>query len=157
MAVARPAGYKFLTEKFQIKNMRNWCSSNIGETRSIRHTITEDGFREDYYPSQNWPGDTVFDHLEFAIKNEGVNLAILRAVFPNISDSELASFIAARPLSKHRRKIWFLYEFLLGTQLPLADMENKGNYIELLDPEEFYTSKESLRSSRHRIELPLFS
>lgn len=54
------------------------------------------------------------------------------------------------PVSIPRRKLWFLYEFFTGTLLPLEDAD-KGNYILLLDPEEYYTLKNGVRSSRHRV------
>lgn len=151
MANARSAGYKFLTEYFQIKDLEHWCVSNIGETRSLRYTTLSNGVVEYFYPAQHWPGDSTYDHLEFAIKNEGINFWILRTVFPYLSPEGLSEFIASRPLSKHRRRLWFFYEFLLGLQLPLSDMENKGNYIDLLDVDDYYTAKVGIRISRQRL------
>lgn len=151
MANPRVAGYKFLIEKYHLKNIPHWCTSFIGNTRSIQHTITKNGFLENYYPSQNWPGDSEFDHLEFAIKNEGVSLTILYEVFPFFDAQKLSTFISARPLSRHRRKLWFFYEFLLDSKLPMDDLPNKGNYIDLLDSEKYYTLKKATRSTRHRV------
>jgi len=33
------------------------------------------------YPARYWPGDTLGGHLEFALKYDGTNLAILASVF----------------------------------------------------------------------------
>ena len=78
------------------------------------------------------------DHLEFALKYDGTNLEILACIFRKASPKEIVSYIQVRPLGKYARRIWYLYEMLTGTMLPLPDL-NKGNYIDLLDPDEYYT------------------
>ena len=115
-----------------------------------RHSIIDNDVREEFYPARNWPGERACDHLEFAIKYDGINLALLCSLFRHIEPQELADFILEHPVSIPRRKLWFLYEFLTGTLLPLEDAD-KGNYILLLDPEEYYTLKNGVRSSRQRV------
>ena len=46
-------------------------TSFVGETG--RHTIIESGIRRELYPRVCWPGETDLDHLEFALKYEGLN------------------------------------------------------------------------------------
>jgi len=48
------------------------------------------------------------------------------------------------------RRLWFLYEFLTGETLPLDDVK-QGNYIDLIDPGQYYTVTPARRVRRQRI------
>ena len=150
MAQSKSAGYRFLTDKYKMRHIPHWRSSFVSDAKRGRHSVTEDNVREEFYPARNWPGEGACDHLEFAIKYDGINLALLCSLFCHIDPHELADFILEHPVSIPRRKLWFLYEFLTGTTLPLEDAA-KGNYTLLLDPEEYYTLKNGVRSPRQRI------
>lgn len=105
------------------------------------------------YPNAYNPGPTLCDHLEFALKHEGVSLEVLAALFRAVEqgpfEDELCRYIRARPTGRNTRRLWFLYEFLTGRQLPLEDV-TQGNYVELLDPKRYYTA-EPVNSRRHRV------
>ena len=133
-----------------MRHLPHWRSSFVFDTKSVRHTVVEEDVREEFYPARNWPGEKALDHLEFAIKYDGINLALLCSLFRHIEARELADYILEHPVSIPRRKLWFLYEFLTQSVLPLADAA-KGNYVELLNPEEYYTLKRGTRSPRHRV------
>ncbi len=150
MAQSKSAGYRFLTDKYKMRHIPHWRSSFVSDAKRGRYSVTEDNVREEFYPARNWPGEGACDHLEFAIKYDGINLALLCTLFRLIEPQELGDFILEHPVSIHRRKLWFLYEFLTGTTLPLEDAA-KGNYTLLLDPEEYYTLKNGIRSPRQRI------
>ena len=51
---------------------------------------------------------------------------------------------------KYVRRLWFLYEFLTGKTLPLDDLK-RGNYIDLLEPDEYYTVTPVRQVRRQRI------
>ena len=57
---------------------------------------------------------------------------------------------AQKPTGKYARRIWFLYEFLTGRELPLPDL-TKGNYIDLLEPDLYYTAAPGRRLRRQRV------
>ncbi|KFA89613.1 Fic family protein [Archangium violaceum] len=105
------------------------------------------------YPNAYHPGPTLCDHLEFALKHEGVSLEVLAALFRAVKqqsfETELCRHIEARPTGKNTRRLWFLYEFLTKRQLPLEDL-NRGNYVELLEPKRYYTAA-PVNSRRHRV------
>jgi len=105
---------------------------------------------ESVYPQSYWPGDDTGGHLEFALKYDGVNLGILAAVFEAVAADEIAAWISSKPTGKNARRVWFLYEFLTGRALPLPDL-SKGNYLELLEPERYYTARPGRRVQRQRI------
>jgi hypothetical protein len=72
----RLAGYAFLIEQCQLNILPNWHRSLVSPTGTMRSTV-QDGQVESIYPQSYWPGDTTGDHLEFALKYDGVNLDIL--------------------------------------------------------------------------------
>ena len=134
----RLAGYAFLIERFDLSALPNWHTSSVSPTGTLRLSI-QDGQVESVYPQSYWPGDGTGDHLEFALKYDGVNLGILSALFDVAPADEIAAWIRSKPTGKYARRIWFLYEFLTGRELPLPDL-TKGNYIELLKPDRYYTA-----------------
>jgi len=113
-------------------------------------SIIQNGKEETIYPHSYWPGDKIGDHLEFALKYDGINIGILYALFNVAPTDEIAIWISSKPISKYTRKIWFLYEFLTEHKLPLPDL-NKGNYIKLLEPDRYYTSEHGRHVPRQRI------
>ena len=76
----RLAGYAFLIERYGLSVLPNWHTSSVSPTGTLRSTI-QDGQVESVYPQSYWPGDGTGDHLEFALKYDGVNLGILSALF----------------------------------------------------------------------------
>jgi Fic family protein len=105
------------------------------------------------YPSAYHPGASLCDHLEFALKHEGVCLEVLAALFRAVEreafEAELCGHLEARPTGQNLRRLWFLYEFLTRRQLPLKNL-TQGNYVDLLDPGLYYTAK-PVNSRRHRV------
>ncbi len=145
----RPAGYAFLIDKFNLNVIPNWHTSLVGQTGTLTTRI-EDGRITSTYPISYWPGDEVSDHLEFALKYDGVNPGILAALFQVIDPIIIAGWVNRRPTGRNARRIWFLYEFITGRTVPLDDMKT-GNYVDLLDPASYYTVSPGRRSRRHRI------
>lgn len=145
----RPAGYAFLVEKYRLQIVRNWHTSEVTSTGAYRSTIHE-GHVESVYPLSYWPGESVGDHLEFALKYDGINLGILSALFEVIGEDELLAYINSKPTGKYARKIWFLAEFLTTKTLPLANL-GAGNYVDLLEPDRYCTIVPGRRVQRQRI------
>lgn len=145
----RLAGYAFLVEQYRLDVLPNWHRSLVSQTGTLRRAI-QDGQVESIYPLSYWPGDRTGDHLEFALKYDGVNLGLLSALFEVVAADELTAWITSKPTGKYARRVWFLYEFLTGRKLPLPDL-TKGNYIELLEPDRYYTATPGRRVQRQRI------
>jgi len=133
----RPAGYDALIAKFGIKALPHWHHSTVNSY--VYRTHTENGVVSQIYPIALAPDDSVGGQLEFAIKYDGINLEILAALFEIIDTQELVAYITSKPTGRYTRRIWFLYELLTGKILPLDDVTS-GNYVDLLDPSEYYTS-----------------
>lgn len=145
----RLAGYAFLIEQYGLSALPNWHTSSVSPTGTLRSTI-RDGQVESVYPQSYWPGDRAGDHLEFALKYDGVNLGLLSAFFDVVPTDEIAVWISSKPTGKYARRVWFLYEFMTGRELPLPDL-TQGNYIELLESDLYYTAVPGRRMRRQRV------
>jgi hypothetical protein len=148
-AIHRPAGYLELINRYHLDVIPNWHRSLV-TTRGIRQKKIVDETVEEIFPPKYWPGDTVGDHLEFALKYDGINLAILAKIFSVIDEKELLEYIQSKYTGKHVRSIWFLFEFLTGRSLPVDDLA-LGNYFDLLDPDRYYAISPAIKVPRQRI------
>ncbi|MBF0239939.1 MAG: Fic family protein [SAR324 cluster bacterium] len=146
---SRPAGYAYLLDHFRLTGMPHWHTSFVSSSGTHR-TKFQAGTLEDIYPRRYWPGEKVSDHLEFALKYDGINLEVLTRIFEHVPREELTRYIQAKPTGKYARRIWFFYEFLTGKQLPIDDLTS-GNYVEALETAEYYTLQNGKKSQRHRI------
>jgi hypothetical protein len=145
------AGYLLLQQRHDIPCLPHFVESFIGQGARITHT---NALRtEETYPKIYWPGESDFDHLEFALKYEGVHLQFLRAWLPQVPADELAAYLHSKPTSSYARRIWLLYETFAGRQLDLPDV-TQGNYVDLLDPRDYYTGPK-IRSPRYRVNVNL--
>jgi Fic family protein len=95
------------------------------------------------------PEDSLYKHLVFALKYEGVNLLILKYLFSKINKEDVLSLLRIEPTGQYSRKIWFLYEWLMTERLDIPDLTIK-NFVPLIDEKRQYSIKGE-RSSRHRI------
>jgi hypothetical protein len=145
----RLAGYAFLIERHRLNVLPNWHTSSVSPTGTVRSTLQDEQV-ESVYPQSYWPGDRTGDHLEFALKYDGVNLGILSALFDAVAADEITAWITSKPTGKYARRVWFLYEFLTGREIQLPDL-TKGNYIELLETDRYYTTAPGRRVQRQRV------
>ncbi len=145
----KPAGYAYLQKKFQLNIMPHWHTSSISTASTLRSNV-KDEFIEDIYPQSYWPGDSIGNHLEFALKYDGVNLGYLSLIFDIVDKDDLLAYILSKPTGKYARRIWFLFEFLTGKELPIANL-TKSNYTEVLEPDLYYTVTPGKRIQRQRI------
>jgi hypothetical protein len=122
-------------------------------TRGARRERAEEGRVVVVLPASYAPDPALVDHLEFALKYDGVNLEVLAALFRRVDqapfEQRLTTFVRGRPTGQYARRLWFLYEFLTGRRLAIDDVTT-GNYVELLDGATQFTGS-SQRSRRHRV------
>lgn len=144
-------GYSHLIERFSLTVLEQplQCFLSTGTTRSKE--TTPQGI-EVYYPQRfrtdgSWQG-----HLLFAIKHEGVNLEVLKALFQRVNAQEMSALVSESPHSIYARRLWFLYEFLTGHTLPVQPLKT-GNYDYVLPPDEYLclNKSSSWRARRQRL------
>ncbi|MEP0710768.1 MAG: cell filamentation protein Fic, partial [Algoriphagus sp.] len=102
------------------------------------------------FPFRYLPENNLYKHLVFAIKYEGLNLLFFKKLFEIIDNKEIISLVKAEPNGQYARRIWFLFEWLTGVNLPIPDLE-KGNYVELLDEKIQFSIGSGIKSQRHRV------
>jgi hypothetical protein len=118
--------------------------SATGEHHRIRN---EAGWR--ILTPRHAPSPDLDGHLTFALKYEGVDLAVLKRIFEAVGPRKIQALVRAKPTGSYARRIWFLYEWLTGTPLRLPDAE-KGTYVPVIDPDQQW-AVEGENSTRHRV------
>ncbi len=148
-SIGRSAGYAALIKRYNLDTIPNWHRSLV-TTGGIHRIDSKGGIVEEIYPPRYWPGDTLGDHLEFALKYDGTNLLILASLFQEVTEEDFLEYVRSKPTGKYARRLWYLYEFLTGKILPL-DGVKQGNYIDLLRIDEYYTVNPARQVRRQRI------
>jgi hypothetical protein len=139
-----PVGYAALIEAFDLSVPLPRTLSAVGP----RHKQYEqDGWR--IYTPRHAPVADLGGHLTFALKYEGLDLGVLKALFQTAGPRELEAIVRATPTGGYARRAWFLYEWLLGTRLDLPDAD-KGAYALVVDPTLQWAAP-ATTSPRHRV------
>ncbi len=147
----QPAGYEALIKRYDLDVIPHWHRSFVALQKQTHHLEKEpDGTVYEIYPAKYKTGDSVGEQLEFALKYDGVNLGILAKVFQRSDTEELLNYLRSKPTGKYARRIWFFYEYITGEMLPLEDMK-QGNYVDLLEDEDYYTVSKGDAVKRQRI------
>ncbi len=95
------------------------------------------------------PAATLEGHLTFALKYEGVDLAVLKRLFLATGPGPIESLVRNTPTGSYARRIWFLYEWTLGERLNLPDATG-GRYVPAADPS-LQWAAEGPNQSRYRV------
>ena len=101
------------------------------------------------FDKRYWPGDTLADHLLFALRHEGLDLLILKRVFDAVPQEEIEALVRAAPTGALVRRVWYLYETMLGRTLEVEDAPRAAP-VDLLEPKRYFTGVPRL-SKRHRV------
>lgn len=96
------------------------------------------------------PESTLEAQLEFALKYEGVDLAVLHALFAAVEPEEIASLVRSTPTGIYARRAWFLYEWLTGRVLPLENAP-KVRAVPAVDDTQQLAAPKGALSVRHRV------
>ena len=141
---ARYAGYAALIERYslQVPVPDHLCV--IG----AKHKMYDRDLWRVFTPRHE-PDNTIFGHLVFALRYEGIELLVLKALFKTIVPAEITQIVKNEPTGSYSRRIWFLYEWLLDAQVDLPNVE-KGNFVSLVNEKLQYAGV-SERSKRHRV------
>jgi hypothetical protein len=124
---ATPAGYAALIDAYGLAVPPPRTLHATGE----RHRIVDaDGWR--ILTPRHAPRSTLTAHLTFALKHEGVDLAVLKRLFLALGDEPFRAMVRAAPTGAYARRIWFLFEWLTGRTLDLPDASG-GRYVPVVD------------------------
>lgn len=142
----RLVGYEFLKEQL--------CTSAFSLARSARVApVTKITPMQDVLaiPASVAPAsDAALDHLQFALKHEGMYLQASMLALKKIEGQQVAEAFTKSPSSAYLRQIGYLWEVVNGVQLeglPVAT----GPYTCLFDPVRFVTGPIQ-RNTRWRVD-----
>jgi hypothetical protein len=139
------AGYAALIEKYDLKVS---LPPRLAGIALRHHPTSTEAWR--LLTPRHAPEDTLIGHLEFALKWEGVDLAVLSALFKKVEGSEIAKAVRARPTGAYARRLWFLYEWLTDRRLDIAD-PGKVRAIPIVDSNNQFGLKGGTFSKRHKV------
>ncbi|MDQ3201754.1 MAG: cell filamentation protein Fic, partial [Pseudomonadota bacterium] len=94
--------------------------------------------------------DDLLGHLLFALKHEGINLAILAQALPRIPAASLEAELERAPNGIYIRKACFLREAFTSEELR-QHSPVRGAFVPLFDPK-LYVTMPGERNSRWRVE-----
>jgi Fic/DOC family len=142
--MATPAGYAALIDALRLPVPAPRTLSAIGPHHK---QYERDGWR--IYTPRHAPKPDLEGHLTFALKNEGVDLGVLKALFRATGPGPIEAIVRATPTGSYARRAWFLYEWLLEARLDLPDAD-RGAYALVVDPDLQWAAP-GATSSRHRV------
>jgi hypothetical protein len=142
---ARPAGYAWLIETYALHVPTPPRLAAIAG----RHRPREAGAWH-LLPDQYEPSAELGAHLAFALKWEGVNLAVLDALFRAAPAESIADVVRATPTGAQARRLWFLYEWLRDERLDLPDT-GKIKAVPVVDDSMQFALADGALSKRHRV------
>ena len=96
------------------------------------------------------PAPTLAGHLTFALRWEGVDLAVLAALFKAVPAEDVAAVVRATPTGGAARRVWFLYEWLTDRDLDVPD-PGKVGLVPVLDPDLQFAIQPGRGSTRHKV------
>lgn len=94
--------------------------------------------------------DTPLGHLEFALRHEDFNLAIIASALSHIGPEAIVARLRENPNGEYIRKAAFLWEWLHDDTLDPEASPSAG-YIDLLNPERYVVSAAPSRNPTYRV------
>lgn len=146
----RAIGLLHLTTKYRLRVPPPLTRSYIHRGATRTDQVGE--VKTQYFTEQYDPGVDDRYHLEFALKWEQWDLRVLGSLFRQAAiGPEVAALVREKPTGEYARRLWYLYEWLTGSLLPL-EAGVPRNYVPLLDEAVYVVSTSPTRSRRHHIE-----
>jgi hypothetical protein len=146
---ATPAGYSALIHAWNLDVPLPRTLFAIGEHHRI---LEQDDWR--IMTPRHAPEASLEGHLTFALKYEGLDLAVLKRLFLATGPASIEALVRDKPTGTYARRVWFLYEWLTQDTLDLPDAQT-GKYADVLDTDlQWGTAGETAKRYRLRNNLP---
>jgi Fic family protein len=95
--------------------------------------------------------EALYKHLVFALKYEGVNLLVFKALTKHYKENDLIQLVMIEPTGQYSRRIWFFIEWLTGQEFKNSTANlSKKSYVQAVDTKLQYAIP-GVKSARHKI------
>ncbi len=146
-------GYSQLITRYRLGALPLAEEAQLASDVKGRDSRQQGGRHLNLFEPKYQPEDTLAGHLQFALRYEGVNLQVLALLFAETGEQELAQWIITNPESRYARSACYLYEWLTGRQLPVADpVSPRASYVQLADSELQLAMPHGERDKRFRVQ-----
>jgi hypothetical protein len=93
---------------------------------------------------------SLYNHLVFALKYEGVNLLVFSKLVEILSEKEILDLVNIEPTGQYSRRIWFLMEWITGKPIKGKNDLSKKSYVPVVDSTLQYAVS-GIKSPRHLV------
>ena len=146
-------GYSQLITRFRLRALPLAEEAQLASDVRGRGSRQQGSRRLNLFEPKYQPEDTLAGHLQFALRYEGVNLQVLALLFAETGEQELTQWITANPESRYARSACYLYEWLTGRQLPVANpVSPRARYVQIADSELQLALPQGKRDKRFRVQ-----
>jgi Fic family protein len=143
----KKVGFTWLLHNLNIDGYRLTHESYLGTTDKTEVSASKAivrTFNSKYKVKEDKP----MHHLEFALKYDHLNLALVKEVFDKVDQKTIEEYIVSKSNGKYRRIIGYLFEFTTGKILEVK--VKTTNYEDLIDPANYITG-EAIKNSKWKI------
>jgi len=131
----QPLGYAYLIDHFKLPALPLPQICRLSDAVPNRRVRDRGGQKEQEFGPTYAPDPTVFGHLQFALRYEGLNLEVLSLLFERVGPEDIQTALNEKPTRAAPRRLAFLYEWLTGRELelPTGRLSGKTRFVPALD------------------------
>ena len=145
------SGYTAIINKLQLSvpypNVIATVSLKAKRVKTDTYIILPNSYRVDDNKSIS-EIEALYKQLVFALKYEGVDLLVLKAITRHYNELELTQLLSIEPTGQYSRRLWFLIEWLMGKKLNNIPDLTKKSYVNAIDTKLQYAGT-GIKASRH--------
>jgi hypothetical protein len=145
-------GYARLIAEYNLKALPLMEYSCIDSAVRGRDRRTQNGQTILYFSPRYQHQNSLTEHLQFALKYEGINLHVLTLLFEQPVQTELENWIRTSPASSYARRTCFLYEWITGRQLANEiGVPKRERYVNAADGKLQFVLPSGEKNVRYRV------
>lgn len=140
-------GYEFLLSKITRPMMPLKRPARIAPVTRIEPRVDSLAIPRNVAPAEA----DILSHVLFALKHEDINIPILHEALNLVPAEEMLDTLLAQPASAYIRQACFFWEKANNRPLPGDPGNLGGNYVDVFDPQAYYTGQVWERHQRYRV------
>ena len=139
-------GYAHLIDRFRLPVVP--CGPPARISRAVNRRV--DAGTEILFPPGVALEDSALGHLEFALRHEGIDLAVIAAALGHITRDDIVRRLRATPNGEQIRRVAFLWEWFHEHALD-AGVQVSARYVEFLPADRYVTAVNPRRNTAYRV------